>query len=73
MMAPPTTPAATPGPHPHPGRRQPHPGPRPPHPGPLHWAEASVAVAAKVAAIIAAASTAVSVFFTGIFLDGLLY
>ena len=63
-MAPPTTPAATPGPHP--GRRHPHPGPRQPH-----WAEASVAVAATVAVSIATASRAVSLFFIGIFLERL--
>jgi len=72
MMAPPTTPAATPAPNPgrlqpHPGRLQPHPGPLQPHPGPpqprpRHWAEASVAVT-KVAATSAAASTGMILFF----------
>src|SRR5271166_1626971 len=54
--APPMTPAAMPGPHPHPPPLHPHPRPR-------HWAEASVAVAAKVTAIVAAASRPASVFF----------
>jgi len=48
MIAPPMMPAATPGPHP-PRRR--------------HWASASVAVAASVPAMIAAAVRAVRVFF----------
>ena len=49
ITAPPMTPAATPGPHPHPRRR--------------HWAEASVAFAIKVSAIVTAASKLASVFF----------
>src|SRR6516165_12535451 len=53
--APPMTPAATPGPHPHP--------PLQPHPPRRHQAEASVALPARVAAIVAAASRRVSVFF----------
>src|SRR5262249_13822152 len=60
ITAPPTTPAATPGPHPPPLHPPCHP---PPHPRPRHWAEASVAVAAKAAAIVTAASKQVSVFF----------
>jgi hypothetical protein len=60
ITAPPTTPAATPGPHPPPLHPPCHP---PPHPRPRHWAEASVAVAAKAAAIAVAASKQVSVFF----------
>src|SRR4051794_1544543 len=60
ITAPPTTPAAIPGPHPplHPPPCQP-----PPHPRPRHWAEASVAVAAKPAVIVAAASKQVRVLF----------
>jgi hypothetical protein len=54
ITAPPTTPAATPGPHPPPLH---------PHPRPLHWAEASVVAVAKAAAIVAAASKQVSVLF----------
>jgi len=50
ITAPPMMPAATPGPHP--GRLHPHPGPLHPHPGPRHWAETSIVVAAKVAAIV---------------------
>src|SRR5262249_48496152 len=51
ITAPPMAPAATPAPHP-------HPPPLHPHPPPLHrhWAEASVALAAKVAAMVATAS-----------------
>ena len=49
ITAPPMTPAATPGPNPHPRRR--------------HWAEASVAFAIKVSAIVTAASKLASVFF----------
>jgi hypothetical protein len=55
--APPMTPAATPGPHPAPL----HPHPR------RHWAEASVAVAAKVAATVATASKLANVFFINVF------
>ena len=54
IKAPPTTPVARPGPHPPPLH---------PHPRPRHWAVASVAVAAKVTAIVAAASKLASVFF----------
>src|SRR5271166_5639695 len=57
--APPMTPAAMPGPHPHPPPLHPHPRPR-------HCAEASVAVAARVTAIVAAASKPASVFFIAV-------
>src|SRR5580704_13010460 len=54
-------PAPTPGPRQQqPPPRQPH--PPPPHP-PRHCADASVAVAANVAAIVTATSTLASVFF----------
>src|SRR5262245_1330811 len=56
ITAPPTMPAATPGPHPHPPPCHPHPRPR-------HCAEASVAVAARVATIVAATTKIVSIFF----------
>src|SRR5262245_35548673 len=56
ITAPPTMPAAMPGPHPHPPPCHPHPRPR-------HCAEASVAVAARVATIVAATTKIVSIFF----------
>src|SRR5262249_25177493 len=58
ITAPPMAPAATPAPHP-------HPPPLHPHPPPLHrhWAEASVALAAKLTATVATASKLASVFF----------
>src|SRR5262252_2330446 len=58
ITAPPMAPAATPAPHPHPPPLHPHPPPR--H---RHWAEASVALAAKVTAMAATASKLASVFF----------
>src|SRR5262249_60022640 len=58
ITAPPMAPAATPAPHPHPPPLHPHPPPR--H---RHWAEASVALAAKVTAMVATASKLASVFF----------
>jgi hypothetical protein len=51
MTAPPTTPAAIPGPHPHPR---------------FHQAEASVAVAATITTIVAAPSKLTMVFFINV-------
>jgi hypothetical protein len=51
MTAPPTTPAAIPGPHPHPR---------------FHQAEASVAVAATITTIVAAPSKLTMVFFISV-------
>ena len=56
-MAPPITPAATPGPQP---------GPLYPHPRPRHCAEASVVEAAKVPAIAATATKPANDFFISI-------
>src|ERR1700722_11467079 len=52
MTAPPMTPAAIPGPN--------------PHPRPRHWAETSVVVAATVTRIVAAPSKLTMVFFINV-------